>query len=280
MSGLDPFTILVVPVGFGLLAFIEPCSIGSTLIVIRSLERSSAAKKVAEAGILTLTRALFTGVLGLGAIVLGSAFIGFQRAAWVLLGALYAGIGLALVAGRAGWLMASIGPQLASIHATEGPVLLGLRFGFNIPACAGPLLLALLGTAAASGAAGYPYAAGFVSLALFGLVLSAPLVAAVMVAPVRRGLERLAGLSRTFPVWTGALLLALGAWAIRDALVAEQGPKQRSLLEQRLEARKEANQAQLKPEDGIPEGSGRWHIELPSSRYETPPGDDPYSDAE
>jgi len=88
VSGLDPFTILVLPVGLGLLGFIEPCSIGSTLIVIKYLERSSAAKRVAEAAILTLTRALFTGVLGLGAIVLGSAFVGFQKAAWMLLGAL------------------------------------------------------------------------------------------------------------------------------------------------------------------------------------------------
>ena len=279
MSGLDPFTILVLPVGLGLLGFIEPCSIGSTLIVIKYLERSSAAKRVAEAAILTLTRALFTGVLGLGAIVLGSAFVGFQKAAWMLLGAIYAGIGLAFVAGRAGWLMASIGPKPASIHRAEGPVLLGLRFGLHIPACAAPLLLALLGTAAASGAAGYPYAAGFVSLALFGLTLSAPLLVAVLVAPVGRGLDRLAGLSRTFPVWTGALLVALGAWAIRDALVAEQGPEQRSLL-QRIEARKEAKRAQLKPEDGIPEGSGRRHMELRSSRYETAPPDEPDSDSE
>lgn len=277
MSGLDPFTILVLPVALGLLGFIEPCSIGSTLIVIKYLERSSSAKKVAEVGILMLTQALFTGVLGLGAIVLGSAFIGFQKAAWMLLGALYAGIGLAFVAGRAGWFMASIGPQLSSIHPAEGPVLLGLRFGLHIPACATPLLLALLGTAAASGAAGYPYAAGFVSLALFGLALCAPLLVAVLLPAARGGLARIAGLSHGFPVWTGALLVALGAWAMRDALVAEQAPRR---PEPQLEAPKGADQAQLKPEDHIVKRSGRWQVELPSSRYGPAPGKEPDSDTE
>jgi cytochrome c-type biogenesis protein len=121
------------------------------------LEGRGAAAKIAEVCIFMLTRALFMGVLGLAAVVVGSAFIGFQKAAWMLLGALFAGIGLVFLAGRAGWLMASIGPHLPRIAPAEGPVLMGLLFGLNIPACAAPLLLALLGAAAAGGATGNPY---------------------------------------------------------------------------------------------------------------------------
>jgi len=280
MSELDLFTVVVLPVGLGLLGFIEPCSIGSTLIVIKYLEGRSAAAKFAEICIFTLVRAFFMGVLGLVAIMAGSAFIGFQKAAWMLLGALFAGIGLALISGRAGWLMVAIGPHLARILPVEGPVLMGLLFGLNVPACAAPLLIALLGAAAAGGAGGYPYYAGFISLALFGLALSAPLVLAILLAPMRHALDGLAGLSRRFPVWIGALLLALGTWAIGDAYVAEQPPGQQSLLE-RIEARKRAKQAHLRPEEGIPGRSGSRQVEHRRfSRYEAAPSDEPDSDSE
>jgi len=83
MSELDLFTVVVLPVGLGLPGFIEPCSIGSTLIVIKYLEGCSTAAKFAEVCIFTLVRALFMGLLGLAAIMVGAAFIGFQKAAWV-----------------------------------------------------------------------------------------------------------------------------------------------------------------------------------------------------
>jgi cytochrome c-type biogenesis protein len=221
---LTAFTVFVLPVGLGLLGFIEPCSIASTLVFIKYLEGRDAAGKIAQVGVFTLTRALFNGALGLVAVAVGAAFIGFQMAGWMLLGTLYAAIGLAFMSGRTGWLMASIGPRLAHLSPAEGSAVLGLLFGLNIPACAAPLLLALLGAAAAGSAAGIAYAAGFTSLALFGLALSAPLVAAVLFEPVRRLLDRLAGLSQRLPFWTGVLLFALGLWSIRYAFVAELTP--------------------------------------------------------
>lgn len=277
MSGLDPFTIFILSVGLGLVGFIEPCSIGSTLIVIKHLEGKRTAAKIAELGTFTLARAVFTGLLGLAAIVLGSAFIGFQKAAWAMLGTLYAGLGLVMISGRAGWLMAFIGPHLARVSPAEGSGLLGLIFGMNIPACAAPLLIALLGTAAVAGAAGHAYATGFVSLAIFGLALSAPLVVAVLIAPARRMLDRLSGLSRRFPLLTGALLLALGAWVVRDAYVTEAWPEQQSLL-QRLEARRDAKQTEIQylgPSDLRPHGQSGARR---AGRSYPEPADDPERD--
>ena len=95
-----------------------------------------------------------------------------------------------------------------------GSVGLGVLFGLNIPACAAPLLFALLGAAAAGGAAGAPLASGFLALALFGLALSLPLVAAVLFEPARRALDWLASLSRRMPFWTGLLFVSLGLWSI------------------------------------------------------------------
>ena len=56
---------------------------------------------------------------------------------------------------------------------------LGLLFGFNLPACAYPLMLALLGPDAVSGAL-----SGFATLFAFGLALSLPLVPLVFSAYV------------------------------------------------------------------------------------------------
>src|SRR3546814_13794527 len=86
--------------------------------------------------------------------------------------------------------MRTIGPPLARRSETRGSATLGVLFGLNIPACAAPLIFALFGTAAAGGAAGRPIAAGFVSLGLFGLALSLPLVLAAAFAPARRALDR------------------------------------------------------------------------------------------
>jgi cytochrome c-type biogenesis protein len=213
--------LVALPIGLGLFGFIEPCSIGSTLVFVKYLEGKSATEKLAQVAIFTATRALFIGLLGMVAVLVGAAFIGLQKAAWILLGSVYVAIGILYLAGRAGALMLSLGPSLSRISGSRGSVSLGLLFGLNIPACAAPLIFALLGMAAAAGVAGDTLAAGFVSLGLFGLALSLPLVIAVLFEPARRMLDRLATLSRRLPFWTGLLLIALGLWSIGFGLFAE-----------------------------------------------------------
>jgi len=202
------------PIALGLFGFIEPCAIGATLLFIKTLEGATPAGKIGQVVAFTLSRTVFTGLLGIVAVLIGSLFLGLQKAVWLLLGILYAGIGLLYLTGRINWLMRSIGPRLKGLSNRQGSIALGAAFGLNIPACAGPLLLALLTTAAASGASGSSLARGFVSLALFGLALSVPLVLAVFSDRARRALDWLAGLSRRLPLWTGVLFVALGLWSI------------------------------------------------------------------
>ncbi len=218
MTEFGPMNLVVLPIGLGLLGFVEPCSIGSSLVFIKYLERKDTAAKLAQVAIFTVTRAVFIGLLGMLAVALGTAFLGFQKGAWILLGALYVAIGALYVLGKARILMVSLGPSLAHRSDRRASVGLGLLFGLNIPACAAPLIFGLLGAAAATGVAGGTLAAGFVSLALFGLALSLPLVAAVLFEPARRALDWLAGLSTRLPFWTGVLLIALGLWSIGVAL--------------------------------------------------------------
>ncbi len=83
------------------------------------------------------------------------------------------------------------------------------------------MIFALLGMAAAGSVSGATLSAGFVSLGLFGLALSLPIVAAVLIPSARRALDWLSALSRRLPLWTGLLLVALGLWSIGFGLFAE-----------------------------------------------------------
>ena len=214
MSELGLFHLFFLPAGLGLFGFIEPCSIGSTLLFVKYLEHEGAAEKIRQTALFAATRAIFIGLLGIAAVVIGSGFVAFQQAAWIVLGALYALLGLLVFAGRAGPLMVAIGPALRKLSGLRGSAGLGVLFGLNIPACAAPLLAALLAAAAATGASGATLTAGFTALAVFGFFLSAPLVAAVFSARARRLLDWLAHQAGRFPKWTGAILIALGAWSI------------------------------------------------------------------
>lgn len=78
-------------------------------------------------------------------------------------------------------------PGLARLKGARGAVGLGLVFGRNIPACATPLIFALLDLAAAGGASLEAVVQGLVYLSLFGLSL--PLIG-VGFAPARRLLNR------------------------------------------------------------------------------------------
>ena len=215
---------VLLPIGLGLFGFIEPCSIGSTLVFIKVMEGKAPAVKLWQVGVFTATRALFIGALGAVAVLAGSAFIGFQKAMWTGLGALYVALGLLFLAGRAGYVMVSLGPSLARIGNVRGSAALGVLFGLNIPACSAPLLFALLGAAAASGVSGATLAKGFSSLALFGFALSLPLAVAVLFPAARRALDWLAGLSRRVPRWTGIVLIGLGLWSVWFGLFVSPRP--------------------------------------------------------
>ncbi|MGH8727945.1 MAG: cytochrome c biogenesis protein CcdA [Burkholderiales bacterium] len=213
MSGAELTATFLLPVGLGLFGFVEPCSIGATLLFIKLMEGRAAVAKVTQVAAFALVRAVFIGLLGAAAAIVGSTFLEFQRAGWLALGVIYLAIGIFYVSGRSGWLMRSIGPRLARLGDVRASAAFGLLFGLNIPACAAPLLLALLAASASSATAG-GVVGGFVSLALFGLALSLPLVVAVFFERARRALDWLASLSARMPRWAGLLMIALGVWSV------------------------------------------------------------------
>ncbi|MGE3066904.1 MAG: cytochrome c biogenesis protein CcdA [Hyphomicrobiaceae bacterium] len=210
--------LVAIPAGLGLIGFVEPCSIGSSLVFVKYLEGKSAAAKLVETTLFAVTRAAFIGLLGVLAVVIGSVFLDLQRSAWLLLGAIFVALGFLLATGRARALMVTVGPSLKRLNGLKGSAGLGLLFGLNIPACAAPLLFALLAGAAASGNA--TALSGFVALAVFGFALSLPLVAVVLIPGARGLLDRFAALSGRYPVIAGLVLVALGAWSVGFGLFA------------------------------------------------------------
>lgn len=212
--------VALLSISLGLLGFVEPCSMGSNLILVKHLEQRPYRSALLQIGVYTVVRALFMGVLGAAAALIGAYFFGLQRAMWIGLGAVYLGLGLLYLCGRQGWLIDRLGSLLSRASGARGSAALGLLFGLNVPACAVPLIVVLLGLNASQASAGNAPLQGFVSLLLFGLALSAPLVLAVLWSPARRGLDWLAGLSVRLPRWTGAVLAALGLWSIGFGLFA------------------------------------------------------------
>ena len=115
MSGAEFATLFLLPIGLGLFGFIEPCSIGSTLLFVKLMEGKSAAVKIAQVATFAFTRAIFIGLLGTAAALIGSAFLGLQKAAWLVLGMVYLAIGALYLTGHIAWLMRSIGPRPRSV---------------------------------------------------------------------------------------------------------------------------------------------------------------------
>ena len=97
---ITPADTVLLPIGLGLLGFVEPCSLGATLVMVKVLEGQGAAGQMAQLGLFTATRAGFIGLAGAMAAVLGTAFLGMQRAGWLLLGGVYVGLGLLFLAGQ------------------------------------------------------------------------------------------------------------------------------------------------------------------------------------
>ena len=129
MNEFGMFQLFVLPAGLGLFGFVEPCSIGSSLLFIKYLENAGAAEKIRQTALFAATRALFIGLLGVAAVAVGGGFVAFQKSAWIVLGAMYVLLGVLLLAGRAGALMVAIGPRIGRLSGLRGSVGLGVLFG-------------------------------------------------------------------------------------------------------------------------------------------------------
>lgn len=204
---MELYQMTLIPIAFGLLGFIEPCSIGANIIFLGYLQAHERGK-VLEAVKFTVTRALFLGLIGLAAGVLGQSLrIGTYSYSMVL-GFLYIFLGfLALWWGYRGTGLAGL--DLGRYFPKGGAVPLGVIFGLSAPACSFPLLLALVGLGVLKGAW-----VGFLTLFLFGLALSAPLLWIARSERADEILRRLGKVVLRAPYIPGLVLIFVGVITI------------------------------------------------------------------
>jgi len=210
-------THVMLPVSLGLLSFVEPCAIGSHMVILGALAGQSRAKRAASLLLFAATRTVALGIVGVVIAYIGQQYISSLKVFWLLFGIAYTVIGVLYVAGKAGIVMRSIGVSGQFSGGRRGAVALGALFGLSVPACAAPLLFAV----AASVAGANAYALGFVTMALFGFALSAPLLLVATVPKLGAVLEEMRAAPRWVHRTIGLLLAGAGLWSIWFGLFVE-----------------------------------------------------------
>jgi cytochrome c-type biogenesis protein len=201
---------LLTPIGLGLLGFVEPCSLGANAVFLNYVAPLSGWRRIAEALIFTLSRGVFLGLIGAAAGAVGGAVLALQRWYIMALGVAFVLLGVLVLTGGSRYLPrlpGAGGGRLRRLH--PGALLLGIVFGLSAPACATPLLAALVARSLPLGAAG-----GFLHMFVFGVAMSAPLIGLAGWHGWQRSLERLRTLQPYVPYLTGGALLLIGVYGI------------------------------------------------------------------
>lgn len=203
-------TVILLPIGLGLLGFIEPCTIGGHLLFLDTQTSRSRSGKIAAVLVFLVVRSTVAGLFGGLIAYLGQKLIGVQTGVWLVFGVIYFLVGIAFLVGRAGLVKWRIDLAPGAWKQARNPLVLGLAFGLNIPACAAPILFGLLGLAATTGT----IFLGFAMMFLFGLFLSLPLVIFAAVPNWGLWLERTGQRMKNMRWMIGIVFLLLGIWSI------------------------------------------------------------------
>ena len=204
------FTWVVLPLGLGLLGFIEPCTIGGHMVFLDTQAARTRGRKFLAVCVFIAARAMVTGLFGALLGAFGAVLVGVQTWLWLVFGAIYLAIGLwfLLRGSKAFNKRIRLAPQ--QWRQARNPLVLGLAFGLSIPACAAPILFALLGLAAGSGSV----FAGFAMMAIFGFGLSMPLLLVAALPVLADGLARLGERMKRAGWLIGVIFVALGLWSV------------------------------------------------------------------
>ena len=99
---INLFTLVLLPVGLGLLGFVEPCTIGGHLLFLDTQKSRDRSQKIGAVAVFIAVRAIVAGLFGAFIAFLGQKLIAAQAGIWLVFGILYLLVGIAFVIGRAG----------------------------------------------------------------------------------------------------------------------------------------------------------------------------------
>ncbi len=200
----------LLPLGLGLVGFLEPCTVGGHLLFLESQNDRTRPDQLKSVIVFIAVRALVAGLVGAVIAWIGARLIGAQTGIWLVFGIFYLAIGLGILAGRAGIFKLRVDLAPAIWKRARNPLVMGLANGLNIPACAAPILFGLLGMAAVTGTA----LIGFKMMFVFGLALSLPLLLIALVPRLSAYLRRLADKLKNRNWMLGGVFVLLGLWSI------------------------------------------------------------------
>lgn len=199
---------LVAPIGLGIVGAFTPCALGINAVFLTYLAGKGRAARLAQAALITGVRAAFLTALGLLFGLFGQSVAAFVRGYQQVIALVIITVGVVFVVNA---FVTIPMPRVRLVrpgNGTTGALGLGAVFGLDIPACTSPLLIGLLAQTVLVG----HWASGALSLFLFGIGMSLPLVAVSLFDGVNRGLVATARRWRTPAyVMAGALFILLGA---------------------------------------------------------------------
>lgn len=201
---------ILLALGLGLLGFVEPCTIGAHMLFLSAQQGRRLRQRLMAALVFLLARLIVMGGFGGLIVLLGQRLIGVQTGMWLVFGAIYLGLGTAIIAGGDRGLRRRVRFAPDRWKFADAPLLQGAAFGLNIPACAAPILFGLIGTATVSGSA----ATGVLMMSVFAIALSLPLIPLSVAPGLSGGLDRVANWLRPRRWLLGAVFIGLGLWSI------------------------------------------------------------------
>ncbi len=210
--------LFILPVILGLVGAITPCAMGINALFLGYLMDKERRVRLWQGAQFTLVRAGLLTLLGLLFGLLGQTAAGFIFAyqkviavSLILLG------GLFIVSGYRPLPIPELGLGRRFGRGPGGALTLGILFGLDIPACTGALVLALLARTVLMG----NYVAGAISLFVFGVAMSLPVLAVAMFEGANRALVGFSRRARTaFYFGAGGLLILVGAGELSPRVIA------------------------------------------------------------
>lgn len=196
---------ILIPMALGLIGFVEPCSLGVNMIFLTRVKGFGRAKRISETLIFILVRGIFLALVGLSAAFIGSRIITLQSSLFWALGGVYILLGVIGIVNKYRPIFRHE-INISKFFSDKGAVALGFVFGPVIPACAIPLVLALVGKSILLG----NLTGGFVSLFFFGIGLSFPLMIFIFFNRSNEIIGKISNKAGRIPWLAGTILIGVG----------------------------------------------------------------------